>query len=112
MFPRSFSASMFAIGGALFTAFLLWILYWKDKVLFDPETQDLIRAGKRPPGFLKLGGLPEAVSKPSGLIESGSLRECFSGCSRGWITLACREVLPRAQEPYQGMTYAWRQLRG
>lgn len=68
MFPRSFAGLMFALGGALFTAFLLWILYWKDKILFDPKTRDLVRAGKRPPGFFKLGGLPEAIYKPAGLV--------------------------------------------
>lgn len=68
MFPRSFAGLMFALGWALLMAFLLWILYWKDKILFEPETRELVRAGKRPPGFFKLGGLPEVIYKPAGLV--------------------------------------------
>jgi hypothetical protein len=65
MLPRSLPHFLFALGGALFTGFLL---FWRHKVLHDPQTRAVLRAGQRPPGFLALGSLSEVVNKPSGVL--------------------------------------------
>jgi hypothetical protein len=68
MLSRSLPALLFSLGGALAIGFLLWALYWKYKILADPQTRAVLRAGQRPPGFLALGSLPEVISKPSGAL--------------------------------------------
>jgi hypothetical protein len=68
MLSRSLPALLFALGGALFIGFLLWALYWKYKILADPQTRAVLRAGQRPRGFLALGSLQEVISKPSGVL--------------------------------------------
>lgn len=68
MVPRSLPHVLFFLGGALFTAFLVWVHRWKHKILHDPQIRALVRAGQRPPGFLALGSLSEAISKPPGVV--------------------------------------------
>lgn len=51
MLSRSLPYLLFALGGALLVGFLAWALRWKYKILFDPETRALVRAGRRPPVF-------------------------------------------------------------
>jgi hypothetical protein len=64
MLPRSLPALLFALGWVLSLGFLLWLLRWKYKFRFDPQTLAAIGAGRRPPGFPAMGSLLEVVSKP------------------------------------------------
>jgi hypothetical protein len=46
----------------------VWLLCWKDKILFDPQTRAVLRVGQQPAGFLVPGSLLEVVSKPPAVL--------------------------------------------
>lgn len=91
MLSRSLPAVLFALGGALAVGFLMWLLVWKYKILFDPSTRAAFRAGQRPAGFLARGSLLEVISKPSGWLVFLALitSTLFSA---GMLFLLCHEI--------------------
>lgn len=91
MLSRSLPAVLFALGGALAAGFLMWLLVWKYKILFDPSTRAAFRAGQRPAGFLARGSLLEVISKPSGWLVFLALitSTLFSA---GMLFLPCHEI--------------------
>jgi hypothetical protein len=73
MLPKSHAHFWFALWGVLLLGLITWGFYWQSGILFDRETRADFRAGKRPPGFLARGSLPEVISRPSGLLVSLAL---------------------------------------